>query len=549
LAACGSDGGSGADAGPADAGSAQDASAPKDWPQQTVPAVTTPEPGVERVVTHVDGAVPPANPMTGDETPERLNRVRVLRYRATPHVEPRAVIVAIPGIFGGGATFQALARHLVRRGAEADAPLEVWAIDRRANLLEDLRGMNTAEAMDNPRLAQQYYFGRETVGGQGFEGFLRQSEVPFMSEWGLQTHVHDVRSVIHAVPEQARRARVFLMGHSLGASMTEAYAAWRFEQGGQGSDELAGIILVDGALGGDPVTETQYMEGFGSGFMRSPGLEAIRSETRYVELPFLGASIYAVAEIVAMDALVAPDERAPPFRAREEAFGLLLGLGPDELPAMTRVGALGWGFDEGSNALSFAAVGMGQPTGGPTEMYDSAFGARLERPADPEATYDWIDAPDAQPPEATPWENLAHTWVNGRSNFAEWYFPARLSLDLAAVAGLDVAPEGWRWERGLRAADGAEMDAPILAVAAGLQGVGGFETSRQRAAPLGEGRPNAGAIRDDPKAFRVIDATSLTHLDPLTGADGEGNPVPAAVTDFVLRIAPEGSTPVELAAP
>jgi dienelactone hydrolase len=511
-----------------------------------VPATTQPAEGVERIVTEVDGFAAPANPATGDETPADLDRVRVLRYRATPAVDPRAVIVAVPGIFGGGATFEALASHLVRRGADAEAPIEVWAIDRRANLLEDLRGMNTAEAMGDPRVAQAYYFGNGTIDGEGFGGFVEQSDVPFMSEWGLETQLGDVRAVISAVPEQARRARVFLMGHSLGASMTEAFAAWRFEPELLGSDELAGLILIDGAMGTDPITEAEYLEGFGSAFMGSPGLDAIRAEDRYVSLPLLGASIYAVAEIVAMDALVAPRELAPRFRAREEAFGLLLGLGRSELPAMTNVGALGWGFDDGSNALSFAAVGMGQPTGGPTEMYDSLFGARLLRPSDPDATYDWVDALDAEPPEATPYENLARTWVEGRSNFAEWYFPARLPLDLAAVAGLGIAPDGWQWDQGLRASGGAAMDAPILAVAAGLRGVDGFAASRERAAPIGEGRPNAGATRDETSAFDIVDATSLTHLDPLTGADVDANPVPEAITSFVLRIAPEGATSVEL---
>ena len=54
------------------------------------------------------------------------------------------------------------------------------------------------------------------------------------------------------------------------------------------------------------------------------------------------------------------------------------------------------------------------------------------------STYRWTDASEVTPREATPLANLAHAWFDGRTNFAEWYFPARLAGDLAACGGLAV---------------------------------------------------------------------------------------------------------------
>jgi hypothetical protein len=54
---------------------------------------------------------------------------------------------------------------------------------------------------------------------------------------------------------------------------------------------------------------------------------------------------------------------------------------------------------------------------------------------------------------------------------------------------------------------------------------------------LGAGRPHAGAPRTDPAAFSVVDASAMTHLDPLLAADGAWNPVVAAIAAFVAASA------------
>ncbi len=546
LAACDSstpaaDGGTDASTPTVDAATpAPDAGPPRDWPAMEPPSSTSPEDGITREVVTIDGVDAPPNPTTMDDTPAELNRVTVVRMHATGVTMPRAVVVAVPGFLGGAGSFEMLARHLVRRSIDASMPIEVWAVNRRSNLLEDRRGLDAAEVATDPDIARGYYFGGETVGGQGFDGFVTQDAVPFMSEWGLATLVGDLRAVIDRVPADLQRGHVFLMGHSLGGSFAETFAAWRFEDGTRGADLLAGVVLVDGHQSEMPISQDEYQNGFGSGLMTSPGTSAIRQTTRFVELPILGASVYAQAEIVAMDALYAPGD-VREDRDRDQVLATLLSLRRSEIPMMTNAAAFGFAFDSESNGLSFAAVSCGTHAGGPVESYDSVFGPTLVHPSDPSATYTWIDALDATPAELTPEANLAHSWIDGRTNFGEWYFPARLPLDLAAVAGLAVTSDGFQASEGLRAFDGAAMDAPVLAIAAALTTVDSYQASRMRAAPIGDGRPLAGTARTDDAAYRVIDATFMTHIDPLSAADVPANPVPGAILDFVTANVTDGT--------
>jgi hypothetical protein len=527
------------DAGPTDGG--QDAFVPVDWPAMQPPLDTTPLPGVSRELVSVATPAAPPNPTTGDVTPSELNRIQFLRFHATGNDTPRAVVLAMPGFLGGAGSFESLARELVSRSITAGDPIEVWAIDRRANLLEDLRGLDAAEALANTDVARGYYFGGDTVGGQAFDGFLTQAETGYESEWGLATHFADLRTLVSTVAPASRRGHVFLMGHSLGGTMAETYAAWRFEDGVRGCEELAGIILIDGGQEDAPVDETTYREGGGTGFTASPGLDAIRATDRFFALPLLGLPVYARAEILSMDALTHPDDVIVDD-GRARVLATLLGLTVAAIPPMTNEAAFGFGFDGASNGLTFVAVSVGHHAGGPVEEYASVLGATLIHPSDRTATYTWVDAFEADPPELTPIASLAHAWVDGRTNFAEWYFPQRLPLDLTAAGGLALDETSWQAMEGLRAFDGALMDAPVLAIAAGLRPVAAYASSRARAAPIGPGRQVAeGTPRSDPAAFDVLDATFMTHIDPLAAPASDANIVPGRILDFVMANVADGT--------
>lgn len=537
-----------------------DAGGARDFPAERPPLSTVPAAGVRREIFLVPGATPPANPTTGDATPSELDFTQVLRYRrdVTPAAPARAIVICMPGFLGGGGSFEGLARALVRLGLDGEA-IEVWAIDRRSNLLEDLAGMDAAEVAGDPEIAQGYYFGSDTVGGEPFAGYLAQDDVPYLSEWGLETHVEDLRRVIALVPEAERRDRVFLLGHSLGASFTEAYAAWRFGDGDDavsGFEELAGLILVDGALGDSPSTEEAYRGGSSGGAFPSPGLDGLREGgSRYTALPLLGIDVYARAEISSLRALAAPDAVvADPGRNR--VLATLSGISPARFPAMTNEAALAFAFDDQLQPLGFVRAKLGRLTGGPIEEYESALApVTLLRPSDPDATYSWEDAPLRDPDEHTPVRNLAESFVHGRSNFAEWYFPTRLPLDLSAVGGANVDENGWQAMVGLRSFDGELIDAPVLAIANALVGdATRYEAVRARlAATIGEGRRNAGQTRvgeggvANELGFRIVDAVDLEHLDPVFSDETiETNPVPSAVVQFVGEHAVEGTIAITI---
>ena len=516
----------------------------------TVDGTTRPEAGLVREVFRVLGEAAPPNATTGGVTPTALEATQVARYRVDvdPPAAAHAIIVAYPGFLGGAGTFDGLARAMVRQSAETGAPVEVWAIDRRANLLEDLTGEDAAEGAGDPERATRYYFNGADEDGQHFSGFKDQADVDYMSEWGFTVHAEDLHRVIALVPKEARRDRVVLLGHSLGASFAEAYAASRLADGTHGVDELAGLVLIDGVLGDAPISETAYHAGMPSVTGDSLGLDAIRSTTRYQSLPFFGVELYARIEILSLRALLHPDALTVDA-SRDDFLRLALALGPDALPKLTDQAVLGFGFDAAFNPFSFARATLGKPTGGPLASYSSTLsGETLSQPSDPNSRYAWSD--DAQSGAITTVAGLAHAFVDGRTNFAEWYFPARLGLDLAAVGGARVAEGSWQAQAGLRVFDGASIDAPILAVAAALVTTDQLTAVRRRVAPaIGAGRVAAGLTRDDPRAFRLVQPAGEAHLDPVLAGTGPTNHVPADVVDFIGTSVPAGTIAIPRQAP
>ncbi len=88
-------------------------------------------------------------PAGNGQAPPACDYVRYLRFRPasdndTP-VPVKAVVIMIPGYIGGAGSFGYLARQLVALGGDT-FPVEVWALDRRSNCLEDQTGMQEAES-------------------------------------------------------------------------------------------------------------------------------------------------------------------------------------------------------------------------------------------------------------------------------------------------------------------------------------------------------------------------------------------------------------------
>jgi pimeloyl-ACP methyl ester carboxylesterase len=219
-----------------------------------------------------------------------LNRVHYVRSRwdngtGTP---PRVIVILIPGFLGGATTFDPLARDLV---AKFNGNLEVWAVDRRPNQLEDrlgatfaLMGATQPACTVSPPLpscsifvgAQFYAPDLDAAPTGDFPGpgdldlnlngvfdpqgqlqdsfgvtrgplLLAQNDARFMAYWGLDTYFRDWKLLI----EDARAVvgpsgLVLLGGHSQGTTWASTFAAYDFDP--DPAHVTAGYSLIDGLI-------------------------------------------------------------------------------------------------------------------------------------------------------------------------------------------------------------------------------------------------------------------------------------------------------------
>jgi len=412
-------------------------------------------------------------------TPDRYDRQTTIRFGVDEPAE--TIIVAVPGLFGGAMQFAPLARRLVA----AVPGLHVWAVDRRANALEDRssveRVLRTGDVADVVRT----FFGSDDTP----PSFAQpdRAELAFVKEWDLEVHLRDLDEVIL---EAARTApRVILLGHSLGATQVAVYAAWT---GGRGPSLLDGLVLVDGApgrTGAYGLEQGPRVLGFP---VILPSREALQSgQARPWRTVGTGGADFARRQGAALLALLAPDEPAPahasdiPFtnlafagRLHDDQYGALrpfqasLGIATNaELDGNLSAFILGGHWSARSASIVGVAPGaerVGWAAGDP----------RLERT------------------DALEYYAL---WSDPVSDPSEWYMPTALLLDLA-----QLPPD-------LRGLDRFEpmrsVNVPTLAVGSdrgllrGVESFAGYADQRL-------GTP-----------FSVTILSGLTHADLLSARD------------------------------
>ncbi|MGH2986525.1 MAG: hypothetical protein ACRDLO_07560, partial [Solirubrobacterales bacterium] len=186
------------------------------------------------------------------QTPAAFDRVGVLK------VGPKRaenVLVLNPGTSASAAYFRPLARFVA-----SEAPgWQVWAVERRENLLEDHSVVDEAKA--GTAMTQRlfdYYLGYLTDSSiaDHYES-VPDSAVPFAREWGMRVAVADLRRVVREAIGLG--GEVVVGGHSLGGSITTAYATWDFN-GRPGARGLAGLVYIDGGSDPEPVTPEEASE-------------------------------------------------------------------------------------------------------------------------------------------------------------------------------------------------------------------------------------------------------------------------------------------------
>lgn len=285
--------------------------------------------------------------------PDSCDEIRFLRFRPADGStldpdEPRkvdtdgtdAMLVMLPGLIEGANGFEYLGRNLVYQAkTRKGLNLEVWAVERRNNRLEDLWGANYIEAQfmagnidvdKAAQMAMDYYYYGEEMDSHTFEGWYGNEDLRCLAEFGLQLDTEDVFAVINnMVPDQeARKSKVFVGGHSLGGIMTSMFAGWDLDGDPDtledaGFNNCAGLFGLDTTVTSGPEMIGRFMgyapdevKAITSGEMTPEEgyamlLESLRTDPespRVLPIPLIDAESMSLLEAVAMFADWAPDE-------------------------------------------------------------------------------------------------------------------------------------------------------------------------------------------------------------------------------------------------
>ncbi len=409
----------------------------------------TPAMARERLIT-----VPtPAGP-----GPAEFNHVTVHQFGPK---SAKRVLVLMPGTVGGAGDFTLVAHNLVKRIPS----LQVWAIDRRSNALEDTA---TFARADRGEIALQQAFDYYLNGG-GFR-FRGANEDPYAREWGMAVALDDARAVVLRARAHGRR-QVALGGHSLGASLTVAYAAWDFK-GRPGYKDLAGLVLIDGGLLGsfDAYDLAQAQQAVASlqtsdPFADSLGLGLPEATGLFAEIGGLYAEQAPEASATTLQNYpVLPPQFKPPFPVTDRAlFGLAFDRDTSPLPS-----------DQQINGGGLAAFG------------------------DPR---DWVDGGISSV------GRLAETFGQEPTNAVEWYFPKRLTIDTNGADQMRRNDVGNFL--GLRLFHTRKVNLPVYAIATNLAGAHVLDGARNFIRRSRTTRRESMLVNRNPL---------MSHLDPLIAA-------------------------------
>jgi hypothetical protein len=429
---------------------------------------TCPAPPVQRNYVTRPGFVQPETPgsgLPGELAPSakvqrivgpapNLNTVSTLRTSIPkPSGEPpRAILILVPGFLGGAGNFTPLAEQLVRR---FNGNLEVWAVDRRPNQLEDRRGELYArarlEASDTAGFldAIQFYFPDvdnpggtvpfpgpadtdvdrdgvldppyalpDAVGGTTAFQQLAQDDARFAAYWGLDAYVRDWKVLVDEARAIVGPAGLVLFGgHSAGTGFAGIFAAYDFDPGpgvDAAKDHIDGVLLLEGGGPGNGSANVSFaVEG-----EPLPAVPRPTSTAEYdalvaqlaapggpdVFLPaFTGAvlsSLGAAAELAGLDGSFNSGERSLVQRIsmfRTLPFNLILGA------PMTAESVIGLFIDDDHSPVAQLSGSYGFSDNGPNTLLAlPGFSAFYRALALPGGLREWKNYDDPTLPTCPP---------------------------------------------------------------------------------------------------------------------------------------------------
>lgn len=401
-------------------------------------------------------------------TPRRYNQAFYLRYHNQS--KTNTILVLMPGVFMGSTAFDGLARQLVAQ----TSGIEVWAVDRRSNRIESRAVSRDAlRKRDGSSAYAQLVRHAGTPGG--FQPAVKNG-VQFMAHWGLNTHLQDLHRVVLAARQRA--TRVIVGGHSLGASVASLYVAATIEAGRTGQDFVDGLILLDGLVG---------RTGGGAGADITKAVSDL--EAGKTGVYNAGVTKYLIErEARNLMAALAPADLAPADFLAYPASNLAVA-GLFESPNTSPLPLLSSSVGESAGARVSAAP---RPAGSVLRI---APGLRnVAGLAEGSQRIEWRTRPPGDDPVDL--MEYVRTDVQPASNFGEWYFPSRLTLDLTAVRVSFANLPGF--------VSNLEVRTPTLIIGAGS----GYLTSRETISAYEQVRPSQ-TIQ-----FAIVPA--YVHMDLLT---------------------------------
>ena len=331
-------------------------------------------------------------------TPAELDTVGVLE------IGPRGarnILILNPGTSASAAYFAPLAKTVVSKARG----WQVWAVERRENQFEDHSVLDRAkEGMASGQELFDYYLGWLTNPSvtTHFQ-FIPDTDVAFAREWGMRVEIEDLRRVVKAARRRGRK--VVLGGHSLGGSITTAYATWDFD-GEPGARGLSGLVFIDGGSSPIPVTPEQATASLQALQMGSPWLS-------FGGIPAPFAGLFNATG--STGALIDPD--APSLG---QAWPLLPANLKPPIP-VTNLAQYGYALDTETSPPSLIAA--------------QAHLGHLAASGDPRG---WDQAGEITPIQRFA-EMFSGTGLKGLDGTA-WYHPQRLTIDSGAIAAGNANP-------------------------------------------------------------------------------------------------------------
>jgi pimeloyl-ACP methyl ester carboxylesterase len=332
-------------------------------------------------------------------TPDSLDKVGVLEVGPEG---ARNVLVLNPGTSAGAGYFKPLADEIVR---QTHGCWQVWSVERRENLLEDQSVLDLAkQGKATSQELFDFYLGWLTNPAiTNHFAPVPDSAVPFARGWGMNVEIEDLHRVVRAAAEHGRR--VVLGGHSLGGSITTAYATWDFK-GKPGAKDLSRLVYIDGGSNPIPVSAQQA----------SQSLQNLKNGTPWlafggIPAPFLGLFSATGSTATVID---------PNGRSLAQTFPLLPANLKPPVPA-TNEAVFGYGVDTETSPPSLIAA--------------QVHAGHLAASGDPRG---WDRAGEITPIQRYA-SMLSGAGLTGMDGSA-WYHPMRLTIDSGAVADGNANP-------------------------------------------------------------------------------------------------------------